>query len=189
MKHTIEILKTHILTYKRDYMIGGGIVLVLAVITILFAFPYPHRVAYQPQDACKLFTPVKAEDLLGNHVISLNTNAPTISDDVATSQCSYTDTNPNQNQMKVAAVAVRSGVNDSGVAKNKANFIAAKTQDGMQAVNGLGDSAFFNPLRGQLNVLSGKLWILISYGVGATPQNNTLADATALAHKVVPSRN
>lgn len=188
MQHTLTHAKEHLINHRRNYLIGAVIVIMLGLLIALYIYNNPNKVAYAPQDACKLFTPLKAEDLLGNHVINVNTDNTTISGNIGTSKCSYTDSNANPNQMKVAALAIRSGVNDSGVAENKADFAGAKSQPNMQTVNQLGDSAFFNPTRGQLNILSGRMWLLISYGVGATPQANTIEDATTLAHKILSDR-
>lgn len=185
MKQSIETAKTHIVTHQRNYLLGAIGFILVAVLVALFIYNNPQKIVYKPQNACELFTPAKAQDLLGDHVINVNTDKVTIEGNIGTSKCSYTDSNPNQNQMKVAAIAIRSGINDGGIAENKAGFRGAKAQSGMQPVSGIGNDAFFNPNRGQLNILSDRLWILVSYGVGATPQSNSQADNLALAHKIL----
>lgn len=185
MNHPIRTAKTHIISHKRDYIIGTSIVVIFAVLAALYLYNNPPKTVYKAQDACALFTPAKAQDLLGNHVINVNTNRTTIDGNVGTSKCSYTDSNANQGQMKVAAVAIRSGVNDEGVTQNKTEFAHAKATSTMQAVQNIGTDAFFNPARGQLNILSDRMWIIVSNGIGATPESNTLSDDLTLAHKVL----
>ncbi len=185
MNQTIETTKTHLVTHRRKYLIGVSIAVVLAALIALFLYNYHPKVTYKAQNACELFTPAKAQDLLGDHVINVNTNKTTIDGNVGTSKCSYTDSNANQNQMKVAAVAIRSGINDAGVAQNNKEFASAKGRGTMQAVQNIGNDAFFNPALGQLNILSDRMWIIVSSGIGATPENNTLSDDLTLARKVL----
>ena len=168
-----------------EAFIGAAFVLVVVIAVAAVAYINSPKIVYQPAKACELFTPAEAQEMLGEKVLSTEANEPTIKDDMATSKCSYTDENPDQNAMLVAAVAIQSGINDTGVAKNKADFPKAKAAKGMEAVNDIGDSAFFNPTRGQLNVLKGKDWFIFSYGVGASPQENTLEKQLELARKTI----
>jgi hypothetical protein len=188
MNHYLKAAQEFTIDHKREFIVGGGMLAAAALIALLvglFIFNNPIKVIYQPAKACDMLTPAKAQDLLGNKVISVDTNAPVIDGDVATSKCSYTDSNPVQNQMIVAAIAVRSGINDKGVAQNKNDFAAKKPTTGTEPVNNLGDSAYFDQTLGQLNVLKGRNWIIFSYGVGASPEANTLEKALNLAHKVL----
>ena len=89
-------------------------------------------------------------------------------------------------QMMVAAIIVRSGVNDDGVEQNKAQFAAGKPKKaGIESVKGVGDEAYYNSELGQLNVLRGRDWLILSYGLGSDPLANTLDDAKKLAHAVL----
>jgi hypothetical protein len=188
MNQYLKTAQEFAIDHKREFIIGAGMLGVAAVIVLLaglFVLNNPIKVIYQPAKACDMLTPAKAQNLLGNKVISVDTNAPVVDGNVATSKCSYTDSNPDQNQMVVAAIAVRSGVNDKGVAQNKSDFAAKKPTTGAQPVNNLGDSAYFDQTLGQLNVLSGRNWIIFSYGVGASPAANTLDKALQLAHEVL----
>lgn len=85
----------------------------------------------------------------------------------------------------VAAVTIRSGINDEGVAKNKSDFAQSNAVNASEDVPGIGDSAFFNGKAGQLNVFKGKSWYIFSYGLGDSPEQNTLEKSLELARKVV----
>jgi hypothetical protein len=187
MKDYLTVAKTFVTTHRKKVIIGAEItlgVLVLATVAMLFLYNMPKD-SYQAIKACDLFTPAKAQDLLGDKVISLDSNAPVVSDDTAVSKCSYTDNNPNKDKMRVAAIAVRSGIDSKGVKQNQTEFFSNRPSVGTETVNNLGDSAYFTKESGQLNVLDDKKWIIVSYGIGATPQDNKLDDAITLAKKVL----
>lgn len=185
MQHYIQTATTYIASHKRDFTIGFVLVLIFAVLIALFIYNNPNKVVYQPTNACDLLTPIKAQDLLGEKVISVDTKGATVSGDIAISKCSYTDSNEDQDQMLVAAIAVRSGVNDTGVQKNKTDFAASQSNKTVEAIKELGDSAYFNPALGQLNILDGRRWIIISYGIGSSPETNTIDKAIQLANTIL----
>jgi hypothetical protein len=187
MKKYIQTVKTYILERKKRFILIICIIgaLIIAGLITLAVYESTPKIVYKPADACKLFTPLKAEDLLGNKVIDLGTNSPVVSGNLATSQCSYTDTNPVENDLIVAAVAIRSGVNNEGIKQNNADFVSAKPTTGTQNVSNLGSSAYFNPSLGQLDILKGKDWYILSFGVGSTPQANTLDNDVKLANKIL----
>lgn len=185
MNQYVQTTRNYIVTHKKAFLIGGAWLAGIAILIALFVYNNPSVVVYQPSDACKMFTPSEAQDLLGDKVINVNTNKITVSGNIAVSKCSYTDSNPDQTKMIVAAIAVRSGVNDKGVAQNKTEFAASQANNTAQIVKDLGDKAWFNQVSGQLNVLSGKRWIIISYGAGASPADNTVDKAVELAHKIL----
>jgi hypothetical protein len=187
MNQYIAATKSFAIAHKKKITVGAEIalgVLVLAIVALLFLYNMPKD-TYQAVKACDLLTPIEAQDLLGNKVIGLNPDAPIISDDTATSKCSYSDTNHDEDKMRVAAVAVRTGINTKGVQENKKDFATNKSAESVEAVKNIGDSAYFDKSQGQLNILRGHEWIILSYGVGATPQDNTLDEATKLAKKVL----
>ena len=187
MHHYLQTAKTFTATHKKQFGIGVGLVAAIALIVgfILYSIlNNPRRVVYQPTNACDLFTITEGHELLGKNVIN-HVQEPDITGDTAISNCTYSDTNPNQDEMKVAAIVVRSGVNDFGVKQNQTDFAKKMALTNGQAVKGLGDSAYFAPQVGQLNVLKGRNWFIMSNGVGSAPQANTLDDAIALAHKVL----
>ncbi len=177
-------------TLKKELTIAGSVVLgALAVVMMItfFAHNSTPKLIYQPANACDLFTPAEAKELLGEHKINSNVNTPIVSGNAATSRCGYTDGNPDTDNMVVAAIIVRSAVNDKGIEKNKNDFAANKPASGTVDVSDLGDSAYFNKQLGQLNILSGRNWIILSYGIGSAPETNTLSSAMELANKVLSS--
>ena len=190
MEQYIKSAKTYITDHKKQFTIGAGVVvgtIILALVAAVVLYNSKPHYSYQPVKACDLLTPAEAQDLLGDRVISTEKNAPAVVGDVATSKCGYTDENPDANQTLVAAVAVRSAVNDKGVAQNKSDFTLARSNNSrtIQDVKDLGESAYFNNVNNQLNVLSGHSWIILNYGIGSAPETNTIDKAIELAHKVL----
>lgn len=183
--------------FYRDHKKGVSITLItlgallLAALIALFIYTIIPKAApkvsyqYNPVNACNLVTMPEAHTLLGKDVIGSPVSDPTVSGDIATSSCSYSDENKDQLQMKVVAIAALSAVADSGVQTVKNEFMAKKSATGISVVPNLGDDAYFDPSLGQLNILKGKAMLRISYGVGATPQSNTLEDASTVAHLVL----
>ncbi|MCA9335096.1 hypothetical protein KC953_03050 [Candidatus Saccharibacteria bacterium] len=183
-KKVREYVKSH----EADFRIAVPSVLIvvfLAGLVMYATYQNMPNIVYQPAKACDLLTPEKAQDLLGEKVISVERNKPTITGDLAVSKCSYTDENPDQNSMVVAAIAVRSGINDEGIKQNKADFKSAMDSEGVEEVKDVGSSAFFNYESGQLNVLHDDKWIIVSYGVGTAPEANTVEKAVELVHKIL----
>ncbi len=187
MKQYIQTMKEYIVQ-KNETFIGAGVVLVLVGIVAAIALVVDGagpNVVYQPAKACELLTPTEAQDLLGDRVINVEKNEPIITENTATSKCSYTDHNADASKMMVAAVAVRTGINDEGVLQNKSDFAQARSSSAGEDVKGVGESAYFNPELGQLNVLDGNDWVILSYGIGEAPEANTVEKAIELARKVI----
>lgn len=193
---TIETIKKYIAdvrTYAasqsgKEVLIGLSVVIclvALVVVAVVFIQNSGTKIVYQPAVACELFTEDEAKEMLGQQVLHQTPANPTLQSNVATSKCSYTDVNPEQDQMIVAAVAIRSAVNDKGAEKNELEFTAASTAKNVEIVKNIGDSAFFNPQLGQLNILKDRDWVIVSYGVGSDPKSNPLDKAIELAQKVI----
>lgn len=174
-------------TYKKEVVIGAIAVLVIiaviGAITLVIYNSQP-KITYQPVKACDLFTSAEARDLLGSKVIKTGIKDPAIDGNTATSSCGYTNGNADMNKAVVAAINVRSGINDDGTAQNKTEFADGKPKTA-KTVKDVGDTAYWNEETGQLNVLSGRKWIIVSFGKGATPRANKLDDAIKLAKKVL----
>ena len=188
MNTYILATKEFVLTHRKKIIIIGtsAVVAIALLLTAILLFIYNlPKYAYQPAVACDMFTPAKAQDLLGDKVISVDTKAPVVSGDTAVSKCSYTDSNPVKDKMMIAAIAVRTGINNDGVNQNKKDFATSESNNETKPVKNVGDSAFFNKQLGQLNILKGPKWIILSYGVGSTPQANSLDQATELAKKIL----
>jgi len=190
MKQPIANFKNFATDHKQSFIVGAWAGAAVLFLIALFFYNNPPFVQYQPADACTLFTPSEAEDLLGDHVSNVETDKPVISGDTATSKCGYGDTTLDQSTRKVAAVAIRSGINDRGVKQNKSEFRTSESNNKATStpIDSLGDDAYFNSVNGQLNVLDGRKWLIISYGVGSTPQSNTIDDTVTLAHLVLGDR-
>lgn len=186
MRYILDTFR-HSLAGRRRQVIIAGIILVIGLLAALFAYNYykdaPH-IVYQPLKACDLFTLTDAHELLGQDVIG-NVTDPTISGDTATSKCSYTDTNRIEGHMAIAAVAVRTGINDDGVRQNQADFVANEKANTTQKVKDVGGDAYFITAAGQLNILYKGNWYIISYGVGNSPADFTLDDALKVARYVL----
>ena len=143
------------------------------------------KIVYQPADACKLLTKDIAMDFLGNDVLGVDTSGAQINGSIADSKCSFSDSNPDKAAMKVAAMAIRTGINDDGVKKIRADFATKKTLKGNTSIKNIGKEAFFDPKVGQLNVLREHDWAILSYGIGTDPQSNKPDDVLKIARKVL----
>lgn len=184
----IQNTKTFIINNRKDLTIGVsivfGIIVIIAVVALCIYNSTP-KVVYQPTNACDMFSTAKAKELLGSNTVTSSVAAPTQSGDIASSNCGYTDGNPDTNNMIVAAISIRSGINDKGVQQNKTEFVAGWPKTDVETIKDLGESAYFNQKLGQLNILDGHRWIIISYGVGSSPRTNTEDDAIKLAKKIL----
>lgn len=189
MKKYFLRAKEYVLDHKKEFTIGTSVVVALAIIFVFLALlSYNTRqpaIVYEPADACDLLTLDEAKSLLGDKTINGVNETPVQSGVVTVSKCSYSDGLPDTAHAKVAAIIVRSGIDDAGIALNKAQFEAGKPSVGIQEIKGIGDSAYFNAGLGQLNVLKDSTWIVISYGAGSDPQANTLQDTEALSKLVL----
>jgi hypothetical protein len=190
MKKYAAAVKDHIVKHKIAYIatvssIAGAAL--IAVIIVLIVLANQIKIVYQPVNACDLLTQAKADQLLGTGAINGSAQKPVIGKINAASSCAYSDLNVDENSMVVAAVSVRSAINDQGIAQNQLDYVANKSKVTAQDVSGVGDSAYFNGGLGQLNVIDqgGKRLMIFSYGTGSTPQSNTLDDAIKFARLVL----
>jgi len=175
-------------SYKKELIIGGAVVFAVLVIIAAIVFFIANsgpKVDYPPVVACDTLTNLEAQELLGNSAFKSADDPAVIAGDLATSRCGYTDGSANTETMIVAAVILRAGINDKGVEQNKTEFAQGTPTQGVEIVKDLGDSAYFNQVNGQLNVLKDKNWYIFSYGQGSAPENNRIEDVIALAHKVI----
>lgn len=162
------------------------VVMIIVIASIaFFAQASKPAIVYQPTKACDLLNEGEAKELLGAGALLTTNTPPSQSGDITISQCAYADGTPDKNNMVIAAIVVRSGINDKGTQQNITDFSGAQSQRTVQAVNDIGKSAFYNPDLGQLNILKDRNWIIVNYGVGSNPQANTLEDAAKLAKKII----
>lgn len=188
MNQYLTDIKTYITDHKTEFISGAGATFGIAlVITLIGLFIYNNqsKIIYTPANACDLFTLKEAQEQMGAKALHSNNQPPMVKANTATSKCGYTDGNPQQGGMIVAAVIVRSGINDEGVEQNKNEFTAGWPSKNTETVKDIGERAYFNTERGQLNVLQGRDWYIFSYGVGDSPESNTVEKTVELARKVI----
>jgi len=183
-----KTLETQNASYKKELIIGSIVALsALAIVAAIVVFIYNStpKVVYEPAVACDTLSVTEAKELLGDGAFNTNTNNPVLSKNTATSKCGYADGNVDTEKIQVAAVIVRSGVNDEGVQQNKDEFANGIPTQAIEIVKDVGDSAYFNQANGQLNVLKGRNWFVLSYGLGSAPEANTVESVLKLAQKVL----
>jgi hypothetical protein len=189
MKTYFQTAQSYISEHKKEFRTG---VIVVAAIALVFSslalYSYntsQPKIVYEPARACELLTLGEARELLGEATINGVIVEPVQTGDITTSRCSYSDGLIQGGSDTVAAIVVRSGINDAGIELNKAQFVSGIPTDNVEMVKDLGENAYFNKTLGQLNVLKASTWILISYGSSSSPTANTLEDAVKLADKVL----
>ena len=185
---TIEPAENDATSNKKELIIGAVVILIVIAIIATIAMLINNsisKVDYQPTVACEAFTLSEAKELMGDGTLGSSVEAPVQTKDVATSECGYTDGNNDTDNLIVAAVRIRSGVNDKGVEQNRTEFDAGMPSQNVLSVTDLGDKAYFNETNSQLNVLDGYNWFIVTYGPGAAPESGTLEDAVELAKKVL----
>jgi hypothetical protein len=175
---------------RRIWIINLGIILVLAAgIGIFLAADNSHNhnsakkttkqiAASQPaakpkaKSACSIFTLADAKQVLGDTAKGGSVNDENSSDDLTVSSCSYT-------QDSGANVPVSSG-KTAGLLVRAPKTGSGDTQD----VSGYGDSAYWDPQLGQLNILKNNTWYILSNGP-VTPASRTLDQAKQLADLLI----
>ncbi len=141
-------------------------------------------------DACNVLTDQAAKQLLGEAAVK-GAVPPSVgaTGDISVSNCTYytkSDTGSIMEQAaskKTASVLARSAKTKTGADSNKVSFTSGKPADS-QDVTGYGDKAFWSPKMGQLNILKGNNWYILTYYTGTKPngvldQVKQLADAIA----------
>lgn len=192
MKRYVTRVKEYVLTNLRKVkiaLVAFGILLGAAILGGLFIYNNQSKIIeldYNPVVACTLLTKDEAKELLGRNVIDTNKNAVSVTESRATSKCSYSD--DNSGNMAVIGLAVRSAVTKAGIDENKRDFAASKAANQVETVEGIGDEAFYLPANGQLNILKGRAWLLITYGVGDDKSTYTLENAKKVATKVIDEK-
>lgn len=192
MKRYVTRVKEYVFTNPRKVkiaLVAFGILLGAAILGGLFIYNNQSKIIeldYNPVVACTLLTKDEAKELLGRNVIDTNKNAVSVTQSRATSKCSYSD--DNGGNMAVIGLAVRSAVTKAGIDENKRDFAASKAANQVETVEGVGDEAFYLPANGQLNILKGRAWLLITHGVGDDKSTYTLENAKKVATKVIDEK-
>jgi hypothetical protein len=175
-------------SYKKEIIIGAAVVIGILVSIGLIAFAIKNsgpNIVYQPLTACTYLTGTEARTLMGDKTLSTNNDSPAIKGDLATTKCGYADGNPDNAALRVAALVVRSGINDNGVEQNRSEFTNGTPTQAIETINDIGDKAYFNLANGQLNVLKGRDWFILNYGLGSSPESNSVEDSVKLAKLVL----
>lgn len=183
-----QAVQTYVSAHKKDIQIATpiiGILVILVGLITLSTIKNLPNIVYQPTKACDLLTPEKAQSILGEKMKGVDSNDPVIKGNTAISKCGYNDLNPTAGQLKVLAVGVQSGINDKGVAQNKAGFKQSQKGKTVETVKGLGEDAYFDPVTGSLHILDGKRWVILNYGYGESPQDNSVEQETAIARDIL----
>jgi len=181
--------KDYVLEHKKEFITGGSIVLAVAILLFgLALYSYntsKPKIVYEPAPACGLLTLDEAKEFLGDATINGVDSGLAQTGNIVTSRCGYSDGKTDTANAVVIGIAVRSGINDEGIEQNKTQFNNGMPTDNVEVIKDLGESAYFNQTLGQLNILKQSTWIIISYGLGASPEANKIEDAVKLANKVV----
>lgn len=180
--------KTHqyISLHRNEAILVAAGLATIAVLGALFIYGHVTKYAYEPTKACDMFTPEKALDLLGEKIVNVTTNNKEVSiqGDLATSSCGYTNERNDANAMTVAAIKVRSAINDKGAILNKSEYTKSRASNEVENVENIGDEAYYNKTSGQLHIYNNRDWIILNYGTGSDPSSNSIEKAKEFA-KVV----
>jgi hypothetical protein len=135
------------------------------------------------KQACGIFTLAVAKQLLGDSAKGGENQADTSSSDVDVTTCNYlqdlSSSNAPVSSSKTAGLEVKLPKTASGVKSNRGQFGPIKP-GGVQDVSGYGDSAYWDPEHGQLDILKGDTWYILSYG-STTPSARSLDETEQLA--------
>jgi len=137
--------------------------------------------------ACDILTKEIAEKIVGGKVeASDNKYSQASSESVDVSTCGYTEDNPSKSLKDTLgfSILVRAAKDNDGASSNKDAFGPSKPA-GAQDISGYGDKAFWDANLGQLNVLKGGNWYILSSGIGLSPEDNTLDSAKKLAEAII----
>lgn len=142
-------------------------------------------------DACTVLTQATAEELLGPTAKKGDTagfNLTPKGDNMNISNCTYSvNTNiagaTDTTKITSLSVLASSAKTSVGAESNKAQFGASKPA-GADTVTGLGDGAFWDQKVGQLNILKGNNWYILSRGSGPVTDRK-LDDAKKFANEIV----
>lgn len=141
----------------------------------------------EAKDACAYLTQEIATKLLGAGAEKGDINPPAASDDISVSTCTYSskvgDSLADIKNMRIATLLVRSPLSAVGAASNDEPFDNLK--NGAITVGGYGEKAYWDPELGQLNVLKGGTWLILSFGQSAIA-DKSLDEAKQLANEIVP---
>lgn len=130
--------------------------------------------------ACDILTQDVAKAVLGDNIDQPDGSvANTSTTDISVTTCNFTtkisasDTTSIPKSSGVSVLA-RVAKTQTGANDNKEQF--KNRPEGVQDVQGLGDSAFYNPGFRQLNVLKGNNWFIVTYYIDSYTNANLDTD-------------
>jgi len=139
------------------------------------------------KQACGVFTLADAKQLLGDSAKGGADQADTSSADIDVTTCNYlqdlSSSNVPVSSSKSAGLTVKIPKSANGVKSNQGQFGPIKP-GGVQDVSGYGDSAYWDPEHGQLDILKSNTWYIVSYG-STSPSARSLDEARQLADLLI----
>ena len=140
---------------------------------------------FRSVDACSVLTMQDAISQLGDGAKKGDSTAGNAgSDDLAVSNCIYYTTSTSTSGYRSVSLLARAAKTKDGSTSNISQFKDLKPP-AVKDVSGIGDAAFWNPDTGQLNVLVGDNWYIISNGSSRANERKQL-DAVAIATRILP---
>jgi len=137
-------------------------------------------------DACNIFTLADAKQALHGDAAGGAMAVTGSSKDVQVSGCSYklSATNASSANSISASLVEHRPKTAVGIAGNQKIFDTQQAP-GVQTVSGYGDKSFWDSQLGQLDVLKGDIWYVLTYGPVA-PAGRSLAQTKQLANVLSP---
>lgn len=136
----------------------------------------------KPKQACSIFTLSDAKKVLGATVKGGASPANGSSNSLTVSTCSYSqdlESGASTSAGQAATLLVRAPKTTSGAESNNNQFGPLRPADAV-SVSGYGQSAYWDPQFGQLDILKNNTWYILSSGP-LTPSSRTLDHTKQLA--------
>lgn len=150
----------------------------------------PQSAIVEEKDACDILTEETAKTILGQSIIKADpsNSADASSDDIVVSQCSYSETTGTDaltpQTQKTVNLLARRPKTDKGKQANSAVFVSGAMPRNATEVEGYGNSAFWNPEFGQLNILKNDTWYIVEFGA-LISSGRTLEDTKKFADALI----
>ncbi|HET7827713.1 MAG TPA: hypothetical protein VFK97_02495 [Candidatus Saccharimonadales bacterium] len=143
-------------------------------------------VSASDKKACSIFSLADARQILGAGAKGGSNSLESSAQDVAVSQCAYTQssgTSAPVSSAKTASLTMRIPKTADAERTNASQFSLLKPATA-QTVSGYGDSAYWDAEHGQLNILKNQIWYILSYGPAA-PSARSLEQTKQLADLLI----
>jgi hypothetical protein len=138
----------------------------------------------QTKSACEVLTVEVARQLLGSVSRAASPAPEAGSDDVTVSTCTRTNRATSVTEARTASLLMRVAETGTGAKSNEAVFASSSLPKGAEEVEGYGEKAFWNPAFGQLNILEGGNWYILSVGP-IDPKKHTLDETEKFADAII----